>query len=269
MFLNRYKRMASLVVAIAIVTAMLVPSAAMATTSLKLSGSTTVQPLAQKWATAFKKAYSGYSVTVAGGGSSVGFKDAASGKVDIGMSSRDYKSSDPSGLQMHVVARDSLVVITNPKNPVKKLTSAQVADIYHGKITNWNQVGGPNAKIVLTGRTGASGTYEYFKEAFLRNVKQSSKTKGYASNGMVRSAVARNKYAIGYVGLAFVNRSVRALAIDGVAATKTNAVSGRYKYVRPLYLITKGAPTAAQEKFINYCLSPAGQKIASAEFLAK
>ncbi|MDZ4170347.1 MAG: phosphate ABC transporter substrate-binding protein [Coriobacteriia bacterium] len=269
MLRNPIKRFASLALAVTVVAALMAPQAAFAATSLKLSGSTTVQPLAQEFATAFKKTSTGkgWTITVAGGGSSVGFKDAAAGRVDIGMSSRDPKSSDPAGLEYHVVARDSLAVIVHPSNKVRKLTEAQVRDIYHGKITNWRQVGGANASIVLCGRTGASGTYEYFKEAFLANKRQSSRTKGYASNGMVRSGVARNKNAIGYVGMAFVNSSVRGVTMGGVAPTRANALSGKYKYVRPLYFITKGAPSGNTKKFLDWCKSSAGQKVAGKEFL--
>lgn len=270
MFRTRIKRFAVAATAATMIAALMAPQGAFAATSLKLSGSTTVQPLAQKFATAYKKANPSWSITVAGGGSSVGFNDVLAGRVDVGMSSRDPKSSElDKGAVMHVVARDSLVVVVNPKNTVKKLTAQQVKDIYHGKITNWKQVGGPNAAIVLCGRTGASGTYEYFKEAFLGNVRQSSRTKGYASNGMVRSAVARNKYAIGYVGMAFVNRTVKGLPIDNVSPTRSNALSGKYKYVRPLYFITKGAATGNAKKFIDWCRSSAGQKIAGQEFLPR
>ena len=266
MQLSRFKRLASAMMVASIVTALVIPQGAFAAPSVKISGSTTVQPLGQKWARAYKKLNPSWTITVAGGGSSVGFKDAAAGRVDIGMSSRDPKSSDPQGLVNTVIARDSLSVVVNPKNPVRKLTEAQIRDIYHGKITNWKQVGGRNARIVLAGRTGASGTYEYFKEAFLGGKRQSSRTKGYASNGMVRSAVARNQYAIGYIGMAFVNRSVKAVSIDGVAATRANAMNGKYKYVRPLYFITKGAPKGDAKKFIDWCKSSAGQRIASSEF---
>ncbi len=270
MNLGRIKRVASAATAATMIAALMVPQGAFASTNLKLSGSTTVQPLAQKFAAAFKKLNPSWNITVAGGGSSVGFNDVLADRVDIGMSSRDPKQSElDKGAVMHVVARDSLVVITHPSNPVRKLTEAQVRDMYHGKITNWKQVGGPNAAIVLCGRTGASGTYEYFKEAFLGNKRQSSRTKGYASNGMVRSAVARNKYAIGYVGMAFVNRTVRGVTIDNVAPTRANALSGKYKYVRPLYFITKGPAKGNAKTFIDWCRGPAGQKIAAQEFLPR
>ncbi len=254
---------------VAAVAALAVPQAALASTTVKLAGSTTVQPIAQKWASAYHKLHSSVSLVVAGGGSGAGFTNVDKGMVDIGMSSRDPKPapSSEANLKTYVVARDAVAVIVNPNNKVRKLTPVQVNDIYTGKITNWKQVGGANKAIVLCGRTGASGTYEFFKERFLNNKRQSSRTKAYASNGMVRSAVARNKYAVGYVSLAYINKSVRGVSINGVAPTKANAAAGKYPYVRPLYFLTKGAATGETKKFIDWCMSSAGQKIATTEFL--
>lgn len=266
MKLIKSRKMLVAAVALAMVAAMVVPAFAGATT-LKLSGSTTVYPVAQLLATAYKKA-TGTGVTVTGGGSSVGVKDALAGRVDVGMSSRDLKDSEKaSGAVGTVFAKDALTIVVNSKNPVKNLTEAQVRAIYRGEITNWKQVGGQNRRIVLTGRTAASGTYEFFKEAFLLGKRQSSKTRAYASNGMVRSAVKANKGAIGYVSMAYVDKRVKAVKVGGVTATKANAASGAYKYVRPLYWVTKGAPSGAAKSFIDWTKGSAGQKIVKKEFL--
>ncbi|HET6351216.1 MAG TPA: phosphate ABC transporter substrate-binding protein [Coriobacteriia bacterium] len=251
---------------IALVAAMVAPAFASAAT-LKLSGSTTVYPVAQLLATGYK-AKTGNNVTVTGGGSSVGIKDAIAGRVDVGMSSRDLKDAEKSsGAVETAFARDALTIVVNPKNTVKNLTEEQVRSIYRGEITNWKQVGGANRRIVLVGRTAASGTYEFFKEKFLLGKRQSSKTRAYSSNGMVRSAVKANKGAIGYVSMAYVDKRVRALKIGGVSATRANAVSGAYIYVRPLYWITKGAPAGEAKAFIDWTKSEAGQKIVAKEFL--
>ncbi|TLM98545.1 MAG: phosphate ABC transporter substrate-binding protein, partial [Actinobacteria bacterium] len=219
MIRSRFLKLVTAAVVATTVLAVAVPQGAFAATEIKVAGSTTVQPLAQQWATAYKKVKPAVSVVVAGGGSSVGFTNVDKGIVDIGMSSRDPKAGFESGLTKFVVAKDAVAVVVNPGNTVRKLTAAQVKDIYTGKITNWKAVGGPNATIVLCGRTGASGTYEFFKEKFLLGSRQSARTKAYASNGMVRSAVARNKYAVGYVSIAYVNTSVRGVSINGVAPT--------------------------------------------------
>jgi phosphate transport system substrate-binding protein len=265
---RRFVKIAAFGVAAATAVSLMAPASAVAAITVKLSGSTTVQPLAQFWASGYKSANPGSVITVAGGGSGAGFKDVAGGKVDIGMSSREKTSADPAGLIMHEVARDAIGVIVNPKNKVKRLTSAQVKGIFTGTITNWKQLGGANKAIVLVGRTGASGTYEFFKEKFLLGSRQSRRTKMYVSNGMVRSAVSRSPYAIGYVSISFINSRVRGLYINGVAPTKRNALNRTYPYVRDLYFITNGTPSASAQAFINYARSAAGQRIAAREYLA-
>jgi phosphate transport system substrate-binding protein len=264
---QRSKRTAATVACTVLTVAALVAPAAAQAATIKVSGSTTVQPIALKLAAAYKKK-SGNTVTVVGGGSSVGINDALAGRVDVGMSSRDLKPTEKDkGAVETPFARDALAVVVNPKSRVSNLTEQQVKDIYTGKIKNWKQVGGPNARIIVCGRTAASGTYEFFKESFLGGVRQYSGTRQYASNGMVRSAVARNPYAIGYVGMAFVNRTVKGVRMSGVAPTRTNALNGTYKHVRYLYWVTKGAPTGEAKKFIDYTRSTAGQNVVVTEFL--
>lgn len=236
--------------------------------SMKISGSTTVQPAAQAVATSFMKKYPAVRITVVGGGSSVGINDVLAGRVAVGMSSRDLKSTElQKGAYPTAIARDALTIIVNPANPVKNLTAAQITGIYTGKITNWKQVGGPDAAIVPVGRSATSGTGEFFKSKFLVGVTQSSRVKTYESNGLVRQAVAGNKYAIGYVSMAFVNSTVKPISIGGVYPSRTNALNGTYKYVRKLYLVTKGRPTGLAKAYIDYCLSSTGQSIISRYYL--
>jgi phosphate transport system substrate-binding protein len=262
----KLNRIGSLLMVCALAAAIFAPQAAMAA-SIKMSGSTTVQPLAQQFAAAYHKKNPSVVLTVAGGGSSVGFTDVLNGNVAIGMSSREPKAGSESTLKKYRVAKDGLAIVVNPGNPVRKLTKAQIKGIYTGTIKNWKQVGGPNATIIPMGRTGASGTYSYFKETLLDGSKQTSRTKQYASNGMVRSGVARTKYGVGYVSVAIVNSSVRAVSVGGVAPTKSNCSSGKYPYVRPLYFLTKGTPSATVKAFISWCTGSSGQIIAMKEYL--
>ncbi len=270
----KYGRTFGIVAVLALVLALAAPSMAAAAISIKLSGSTTVYPLAQAWAAKYKSLYRGSSITVAAGGSSTGIKDAAAGRVDIGMSSTDYDpAKHGAGLVFTPVARDALVLIVNPRNPVRRLTAAQINAIYRGRITNWRQVGGPNATIIVCGRTGASGTYQYFREKFLNNLAQTSRTKAYASNGLVRSAVVRNRYAIGYVSAAYINTQVRALSVrpTGKSAyvypSRTNMLRKTYPYVRYLWFVTKGAPAGEAKTFTTWVRGSTGQAIAAREFL--
>ncbi|HEY5506428.1 MAG TPA: substrate-binding domain-containing protein, partial [Coriobacteriia bacterium] len=142
---------------------------------------------------------------------------------------------------------------------------------------NWRQLSKsyPSHSINLVGRTGSSGTYSYFKSSMLGGSKQSSRTRTYSSNGMVRSAVAGDRYAIGYLAMAYKTTKVKALNMphlpgatsDFVVPTKANALSGRYPYVRPLYFITASAPSGNAKTFIAWCLSKTGQAYTAAEYL--
>ena len=257
------------------------PAIAMAGT-VKLAGSTSLQPLAQQWAVAYHRAYPGTNVVVAGGGSGAGFTSAGNGSVDIGMSSKTAADSDKSA-QLTAVARDAVGVIVNPKTNIRSLTADQIKGIFTGKYTTWKSIGGKSKKgfnanhaIVLAGRTGASGTYDFFKTAFLASGRQSARTKMYASSGMVRAAVARDPYAIGYVSMAYINRSVIGVGIapsrgaKSIGPTAKNARAGRYPYSRYLYFVNYGGhPLGAEARdFTAWCLSSAGQRIANVEYLS-
>ncbi len=266
-------RIAAAVVTMAMVATTAAPAFAV---TLHIDGSTTLQPLAAKWASVYKAAH-GWSITVAGGGSGKGVTDAENGIVDIGMSSAVKKSSDPSDLVFTAVARDALVIAVNPANKVYKLTQDQVKKIFTGQITNWRQLGSsfPSHSIDLVGRTGSSGTYSYFKSSMLSNAKQSSRTRTYASNGMVRSAIQGDKYAIGYLAMSYVTSKVKALNMPKVAGatsgfvvpTKTTALNGSYPYVRDLFFVTKGAPAGNAKTFITWCLTKTGQTYTKADYL--
>jgi phosphate transport system substrate-binding protein len=292
-------RIAAMVATVAMVASVATPALA---TTLHISGSTTLFPLASKWASVYKAAH-GWSITVVGGGSGKGITDVKGGAVDIGMSSRMKQASDGASVVFTPVARDALVIVINPKlykkypKYIYRLSPTTVQKIYRGQITKWKQINShlPNHAIDLVGRTGSSGTYTYFKQMFLTNgtasgeigstsYKQSSRTRTYASNGSVRSAVAHDMYAIGYLSEAYVNSSVKVLNLPipahyydvdyvehttpasqvgkWVVPSVKTALNGTYKYVRPLYYVTVGAPSGNAATFINWCLSAAGQAYA-------
>jgi phosphate transport system substrate-binding protein len=249
---------------------------AFAATTLHIDGSTTLQPLAQTWASVYK-AKTGWAITVAGGGSGKGVSDAEAGVVDIGMSSAVKAPTAPADVVFTPVARDALIIVVNPRNAFYKITQAQVKQIFSGQITNWHQLSSsyPSHSIDLVGRTGSSGTYSYFKSSMMSGSKQSGRTRTLASNGMVRSAVAGDRYAIGYLAMAYKNSSVKALNMprvsgatsDFVVPSKTTALNGSYPYVRDLYFVTKGAPAGNASTFIKWCLSSAGQTYTRTDYL--
>jgi phosphate transport system substrate-binding protein len=297
-------RIAAMVATVAMVVGVAAP--AFAATLLNIDGSTTVYPLGTTWAKAYMKGHSGWTISVSGGGSGTGVKDAESGHVAIGMSSRSKASNDPSDLVFTPVARDVLTIVINPKlyssykSYISRLTIMQVQKIFRGQITNWKQINShlPSHAIDLMGRTGSSGTYSYFKDMFLTNSSgsglvgsskytQSSRTRQFASNGMVRSSVAGDKYAIGYLSEAYVDGSVHAMAlqqpanrilVDGstratsssaaghyITPSLTTAKNGTYVYVRPVFFVTKGAAANAAKTFLTWCLSSAGQSYCSGQ----
>lgn len=238
------------------------------TGTLKISGSTSVQPLAQELADAFMKKNPGAKITITGGGSGVGIKDVTDGKVNIGNSSRYLKPEEAKGLVAHIIANDGVAVVINPNNAVKALTTEQVKKIFLGEITNWKDLGGADAPIILNVRDAASGTGEYFIEHFLGKGKHPAATaKTHASNGLVRQAVASNKNAIGYLSLGYVDKTVKAPPLDGIAPTFENAKKGTYKVVRPFIMATKGEGEGLTKVFIDYVQSPAGQKIVAKEYI--
>jgi phosphate transport system substrate-binding protein len=237
--------------------------------SIKLSGSTSVQPLAEKLAQAFMQSNPGVSITITGGGSGVGIKDAAEGKVNIGNVSRALKDSDPAGLVATTIARDAVVIVVNPGNPVNSLSEDQVKQIFTGEITNWKEVGGNDAPIILNSRTAPSGTFDFFQEEFLgKGVPAAATAKQHASNGLVRQAVAANENAIGFVSMGYLDSTLKAPVMDGVVPNMDNAKNGTYQYVRPFVMATNGAPDALSQEFLNFILSPAGQAIVAQEYIS-
>lgn len=232
------------------------------------AGSTTVQPLAEKLAAAFKQEHSGVKVIIQGGGTSVGIKSVKDGTVDIGAASRELTPDDPP-LVKHLLARDGIAIVTGPKNNVTGLTKAQVRDIFGGIITNWKDVGGPNHEIHVIVREEGSGTRTAFEDMVMAKPEPAVKIVNTAiqlpSNGAIKTAVAGDTYAIGFISFGYLDTSIKALSIDGVAATEPNAKNGTYPIVRPLYFLTKEQPTGLAKDFIDFCLSPDGQAIVTQE----
>ncbi len=228
--------------------------------SVSVGGSTTVQPLAQALADAFQKKHPDVGVTVAGGGTAAGIKGANEGTFDIGAASRDLKSGEPA-LITHLMAKDGIGIIASPGNPVTGLTKAQVVGIFNGTITNWKDVGGPNHDIDVFVRESGSGTRTAFQELVMGSENITNSALQQTSSGAIKQAVHGDSYAIGFESLAYVDSSIKALDIDGVAATQENAKDGTYPIVRPLYFLTKEQPTGLVKDFIDFCQSPEGQQI--------
>jgi len=228
------------------------------------AGSTTVQPLAEKFASAFEGKYPGTTITVQGGGSGVGIKSANDGTVDIGAVSRELKSDDPDLIKW-LIAKDGIALITNTANKIDGLTKEQIVEIYNGKITNWSQVGGENKDIHVVAREEGSGTRSAFQEMVMGEELILNTAILQSSNGAIRTTVIGDPQAIGFLSFGYLDNAVKALSVDGVTATEANALNGTYPIVRPLYFVTKTQPTGLVKTFLDFCLGDEGQKIVVAE----
>jgi phosphate transport system substrate-binding protein len=227
--------------------------------TVKLSGSTSLQPLAMKLAEAFRSEHPQVNIAVSGGGSSVGIREVSEGMVDIGMSSRELTPDDPP-LLVHPICRDVVAIIVNPQNPLGELTIEQLAQIYAGEITDWSQVGGERGKITMISREEGSGTRACFEEKVMKGRNISPRSLVYNSNGTIRTKVARDAKAIGYVSLGYVS-GVKPVAIEGVEPTIDNCKSGDYPVVRRLLFLTCDEPEGVIKAFIDFCQGDAGQKV--------
>jgi len=245
---------------------------------LKIKGSDTILPLAQKEAEMFSKKNPDAAITVVGGGSGVGITALIDGTTDIATSSRDLKTEEKLKLKDKkikevVIAYDALSVIINPKNKVKSLTREQLEGIFTGTITNWKEVGGDDEKIVAYSRESSSGTYTFFKEHVMSKKNYAPSVLAMPATGAILQSVSQTKGAIGYVGLAYVNKTVKDVAIsfDGkpaVMASIKTAKDRTYPVTRPLLMVYAGADEAKVKPFIDFILSPEGQKeVAAVEYI--
>lgn len=239
-----------------------------AQSKIVIKGSTTVLPIAQAGAEAFMKKNPGVNISISGGGSGDGIKALIDKTTDIADSSRDLKPEEialakSKGVNpvANKVAIDAIVPIVHPGNPVADLSIEQLSLIYQGKIKNWKEVGGENRQIVMISRDTSSGTYETWEQKVLHGAKVSPRAQLQASNGAIVQAVSKNKFAIGYIGIGYLNKSVKGLKVNGVEAAVQNALSGKYPIARPLFMFTDGQAKGQESKFIKFMLSPEGQKI--------
>jgi len=241
-----------------------------------IKGSDTTLPLSQQEAESYMKFNPSASITVTGGGSGVGLSSLLAGTTDIAQSSRKIKFLEKQKLEeagSHfkevIVAYDALAIVVNPKNKVKNLSREQLEGIFTGKITNWKEVGGEDLKIVPYSRETSSGTYEFFKESILKNKNYMNGIMSMPATGSIIQSVSQTQGAIGYVGLAYLNSSVKAIHIsyDGgksfIAPSVANAQNKTYPIVRPLYYYYVLKNERKVKPFIDFVLSPAGQKIVS------
>ena len=202
-------------------------------------------------------------ITVTGGGSGVGVQKAGEGLVQIGNTGRALKQGeiDKYGLVSFPFAIDGVAVAVSLDNPVSGLTKAQVKDLFAGKIANWKDVGGKDAPVTLYVREDGSGTRETFEGRALDKGTSAPGANVVNSNGAMKTAIAKDPNAIGYVGIGHLDASIKGVAIDGMVPTQENAASGKYTVTRLLYMNTKGEPQGLTRAFVDYIFTPAGQEL--------
>lgn len=245
--------------------------------TLVIKGSNTVYPIAQLWVEAFKKLYPNVTVTLEGAGSTTGIKALFNETTDIANSSRFLKAEEID--EMHktgryflpiLIAYDGLSVIVHPSLPIEDISIETLRKIYTGEITEWNQVDPklPKRPIVVYSRNTASGTFETWVEKVLKGAKLSPAVQMLESSQAEIESVAVNPYAIGYTGMGYVTKRVKALKVNGIAPTVENVLAGIYPISRPLFMFIdlKRFNNAWPDKgvvadYLRFVLSPAGQKL--------
>ncbi|MFA6133022.1 MAG: phosphate ABC transporter substrate-binding protein [Phycisphaerae bacterium] len=242
--------------------------------TLQIEGSTTVGPIADAFAEAFKRLYPDVTITVKKTGSGDGAAALVDGRCQIATMSRFMKAEefkkavDKGGMPVaHAIAMDGVCVVVHPSNQVSGLTLEQVRDIYTGKIANWKELGGADAAIVVISRDTSSGTYESFNHIVMGKAKMFEKVEYVSANPQAQARVTTTPGAIAYVGLGFVDDKVKALPINGIAPNKKTISTGVYPISRPLFLFTNGYPDlgSAVHAFCTFYLTEKGQEIIEAK----
>jgi phosphate transport system substrate-binding protein len=243
--------------------------------SVTIKGSDTMVQLMGSWAEGFKKANPGIDISVTGGGSGTGVAALMNGTTDICASSREMQEKEKQQAKEkniapkeYVVARDGLAVFVHPDNPVKELTMEQVKKIYTGAYKNWKEIGGPDQTITVLSRENNSGTYVFFQEHVLNKEDYTKDARLMTSTSAITQSVSDDKWSIGYGGIAYaLAAKVRIVNIKkdanapAVTPSDETVLNGSYPIARPLLLYFNGEPKDQLKAFLDYCLSPEGQKV--------
>jgi phosphate transport system substrate-binding protein len=248
--------------------------------AIQNKGSDTLVNLALAWAERYREIDPNVSIAVTGGGSGTGIAALMNGTVDIANASRQMKEDEIAAAQANgidpvefTVAIDALAVVVHPDNPVSQLTIDQISDIFTGRITNWQEVGGNDALIILLSRESNSGTHVYFLEEVIRKGEEDNtdifapQTLLMPSSVGITSEVRRNPNAIGYDGLGYVTEHEKVIAVAKDSASPyvlpavETAASGAYPISRGLYMYTAGEPTGVIADYLNWIMGPEGQAI--------
>jgi len=244
--------------------------------TVTVSGSTSVQPLAQDLADVFNEIQPDIFVEIQGGGSSQGVKDVSDGISAIGNSSRDLKDTEKTlGLTEHIIAYDGIAVVAHPSNPVTNLTKDQIQKIFKGEIKNWKEVGGNDAEILVVTREDGSGTRSAFEELLKLQETKDGNTVSFMksdalvadSNGAVKANVSSKNDAIGYTSLGYADETLKKISVDGVECTVENVKSKSYIISRPFLMLTKGELKPEVQAFLDFIKGDKGQEVVGEKYI--
>lgn len=233
-----------------------------------IKGSPVILPIAQECANLFLKENPKVDIYVREGGSELAISSLIEKTCDIANSDRPMQNYeikeaiingiDPKGV---IIAMDAIAVIVNPSNPVSALTRQEIKDIYQGKISNWNKIGGEKDKIVVISQDSSSNIFDVFSELALNKEKIREDILLHSSNEAVVTTVAKMPAAIGYIWLKYINDNVKVLSIDRIGLAKKTVLSAEYPLCRPLYMYTDGSPKGVVKNYIDFLFSKNGQNI--------
>lgn len=251
---------------------------AMASKIVQVKGSDTIVNVSQYIVEEYMGENKGVRVAVTGGGSGVGISSLINGTADIGMASRNIKDKEieaakKKGLKLKevVLGYDGITVITNKSNEISDLTHKDLAKIFRGEITNWKELGGDDAAIVVLSRDSSSGTHEFFKEHIVReeNTKKDAEygrnTLYMPSNEAIKQEVKSNKYAIGYLGMGYTDKTVKSLKVDSVELSVKNVADKKYPIAREIYWYVIETDNKDINSLVDFALSDVGQRVVAEE----
>ena len=230
---------------------------------ITITGSTTVLPIAEKIAKSYMSLHPDAKIQISGGGSGNGIKAIIDGTTDIGNASRFIKDKElgyANGKGVYPVpfriAYDCIVPIVHPSNTVKSLTVNQLKEIYKGVVKNWRQLGGADSPVHVVSRDTSSGTYEVWENKVMNKEPVFPGVQLESSNDNVLKAVMTDPNAIGYIGLGYMQDSVKAVSVDSIMGSEATTLNGTYPISRPLFMFTRGWPSGDTLEFLNYVLEP-------------
>lgn len=251
---------------------------AMASKVVQVKGSDTIVNVSQYIAEEYMGKNKDARIAVTGGGSGVGISSLINGTADIGMASRnikdkEVKAAEEKGLKLKevVLGYDGITVIVNDSNKVNDLTHQDLAKIFRGEITNWKELGGDDATIVVLSRDSSSGTHEFFKEHIIReeNTKKDAEygknTLYMPSNEAIKQEAKSNKYAIGYIGMGYMDKSVKSLKVDSIEPSVQNVADKKYPIAREIYWYVIDTDNKDVNGLVDFALSADGQRVVADE----